>query len=58
MVPEGDKSEFPLLMIPYDTMCLSSGYIGTPPFIMKTVPDTVLKGNGICGNQSRNGGIT
>jgi anaerobic selenocysteine-containing dehydrogenase len=45
VVPEGDNAAYPLLMIPYDTMCLSSGYIGSPPFLMKTVPDTVLKGS-------------
>ena len=44
VVPEGDKSTYPLIMVAYDTMCLSSGYIGSPPFLMKTVPDTVLKG--------------
>jgi menaquinone reductase, molybdopterin-binding-like subunit len=44
VVPEGDNAMYPLVMIPYDTMCLSSGYIGSPPFLMKTVPDTVLKG--------------
>ncbi len=45
IIPEGDIAEFPLLLMPYETMCLSSGYTGSPPFMMKTVPDTVLKGN-------------
>jgi anaerobic selenocysteine-containing dehydrogenase len=42
--PEGDSSFFPLVLIPYDTMRLSPGYIGSPPFLIKTVPATVLKG--------------
>ncbi|MDX9787206.1 MAG: menaquinone reductase molybdopterin-binding-like subunit QrcB [Desulfobacterales bacterium] len=41
---EGDKSFFPLVMIFYDSMRLSSGYVGSPPFLIKTVPDTVIKG--------------
>lgn len=45
ILPEGDAAEFPLLLIPHETMRLSSGYIGSPPFMMKSVPDTVLKKN-------------
>ena len=41
---EGDEKKFPLLLVPYDSMRLSSGYIGDPPFLIKTVEDTVLKG--------------
>jgi len=41
----GSQEEFPLVLIPYDSMRLASGYIGDPPFVMKTVEDTVLKGN-------------
>ena len=41
---EGD-STFPLLLVPYDTMRLSSGYIANPPFLTKTVEDTILKQN-------------
>jgi anaerobic selenocysteine-containing dehydrogenase len=43
--PEGDKAAFPLVLVPYDTMRLWNGYIGDPPFVIKTVPDTVLKNN-------------
>ncbi len=32
-----------LTLIACDSMCLSSGSVGTPPFLIKTVPDTVLK---------------
>jgi len=45
IVPEGDASQFPLVLMPYETLRLSSGYVGSPPFMMKAVPDTVLKGN-------------
>ena len=39
---EGDSS-FPLLLVPYETMRLSGGYIANPPFLIKTVEDTILK---------------
>ena len=42
--PEGDAGTYPLLLVPYDTIRLASSTIGDPPFMMKTVPDTVLKG--------------
>ncbi|MEW6673359.1 MAG: menaquinone reductase molybdopterin-binding-like subunit QrcB [Thermodesulfobacteriota bacterium] len=42
--PEGDKSAYPLVLIPCDSMRLAAGFIGTPPFMIKTVEDTVLKG--------------
>ncbi len=41
----GDESFYPLLLVPYDTMRLASGYIGSPPFLVKALEDTVLKGN-------------
>jgi anaerobic selenocysteine-containing dehydrogenase len=43
--PEGEASTFPLVLMPYETLRLSSGYIGSPPFMMKAVPDTMLKGD-------------
>lgn len=42
---EGDKNA--LTLIPYDSIRLSNDYIGSPPFLIKTVEDTVLKGNDI-----------
>jgi anaerobic selenocysteine-containing dehydrogenase len=45
--PEGDEASFPLVLIPYDSMRLAGGFIGDPPFIIKTVEDTVLKGKDI-----------
>jgi anaerobic selenocysteine-containing dehydrogenase len=41
---EGD-STFPLLLIPYETMRMAGGYIANPPFMTKTVEDTILKLN-------------
>ncbi|WP_319404931.1 menaquinone reductase molybdopterin-binding-like subunit QrcB [uncultured Desulfosarcina sp.] len=41
---EGDGNSFPLMLIPYDSIRLSSGYIGDPPFMIKTVANTVIKG--------------
>jgi len=41
---EGDINSFPLLLIPYDSMRIPSGAVGAPPFMIKTVADTVIKG--------------
>ena len=41
----GDESFYPLLLVPYDSMRLASGYIGSPPFMVKSLEDTVLVGN-------------
>ncbi len=43
----GDDSFYPLILIPYDSMRLASGYIGSPPFMIKSLEDTVLKGNDV-----------
>ncbi len=43
--PQGSKSKFPLVLIPKETMRISSGYIADPPFAVKVIPDTVLKNN-------------
>ncbi len=45
--PEGDAGSFPLILLPYDSMRLANGCVGDPPFLMKTVEDTVLKGNDV-----------
>ena len=44
---EGDDNSFPLVLVPYDSIRLASGYIGDPPFVIKTIEDTVLKGNDV-----------
>ena len=43
----GDDSFYPLLLVPYDTMRLASGYIGSPPFLVKAVEDSILQGNDV-----------
>jgi anaerobic selenocysteine-containing dehydrogenase len=43
---KGGKA-FPLTLISYDSMRLSNGYIGDPPFMIKTVSDKVLQKNDI-----------
>ena len=43
-LPEGDASGFPFILLPYDSIRLASRQVGDPPFMMKTVSDTVLKG--------------
>jgi anaerobic selenocysteine-containing dehydrogenase len=45
--PEGDEATYPLLLVPYDTMRISSGYIGSPAFMIKALEDTVLKGSDV-----------
>jgi anaerobic selenocysteine-containing dehydrogenase len=44
---EGDKTAFPLLLVPYDIMRLASRRVGSPPFMIKSVSDTILKGKEI-----------
>jgi anaerobic selenocysteine-containing dehydrogenase len=41
---EGDKNSYPLILMPYDSIRLANSVIGDPPFVMKSVDDTVLKG--------------
>ncbi len=38
----GDEKSFPLTLIPFDSMRLTVGYIGSPPFMIKTLEDTIL----------------
>jgi anaerobic selenocysteine-containing dehydrogenase len=45
--PEGDEATYPLLLLPYDTMRLTSGYVASPPFLVKALEDTVLNGNDV-----------
>jgi anaerobic selenocysteine-containing dehydrogenase len=42
---EGAPKTFPLILMPFDSMRLASGFIGDPPFMVKAVEDTILKGN-------------
>ncbi len=43
----GDESFYQLVLIPYDNLRLSSGYIGSPPFLVKALEDTILKGDDV-----------
>jgi anaerobic selenocysteine-containing dehydrogenase len=45
IVPEGDAAGFPLVLMPYETLRLSSDYVGSPPFMMKAAGGTVLEGD-------------
>ena len=45
---EGSTASYPLVLIPYDSIRLANGYIGDPPFVIKAVEDTVLKGKYAC----------
>ena len=40
-----DRSAYPLLMMPYDMINLSSGWTPTPPFLNKTIFDNQLRKN-------------
>ncbi len=44
---QGDESFYQLLLVPYDSMRLASGYVGSPPFLIKALEDTILKGNDV-----------
>jgi len=41
---QGGDDAYPLVLIPYDSIRLASRYIGDTPFMVKTVSDTVIKG--------------
>ncbi len=41
----GDERSFPLVLIPYDTLRLSAGVVGSPPFLVKALEETVLLKN-------------
>lgn len=47
MPAPGDDPFYPLILMPYDTMRLASGYIGSPPFMVKSLEDTILTGNDV-----------
>ncbi len=40
---QGNPDKYPLVLIPYDSVRIANGYIGNPPFVVKTVEDTALK---------------
>jgi anaerobic selenocysteine-containing dehydrogenase len=42
---EGEAGVYPLTLVPFDSVRLTGREVGSPPFLMKTVPDTMLKEN-------------
>jgi anaerobic selenocysteine-containing dehydrogenase len=44
---KGDEAHYPLVLIPYDSMRLASGHIGSPPFLIKSVEDYILTANDV-----------
>jgi anaerobic selenocysteine-containing dehydrogenase len=44
---QGDESFYQLLLVPYDTLRLAGGDVGSPPFLVKALEDTILKGNDV-----------
>jgi anaerobic selenocysteine-containing dehydrogenase len=43
----GDEAAYPLTLVPYDSMRLTAGAIGSPPFLVKSVEATILSGNDV-----------
>ncbi len=43
----GDEKTYPLVLIPYDSLRLSSTNAPNTPFMTKTLADTILKGNDV-----------
>lgn len=41
---QGDEAAFPLVFMPYDTIRIANGAVGNPPFMVKALADTVIKG--------------
>ncbi len=42
---KGVQEDFPLLLVPYEKLMISNGYVGNPPYMMKALEDTTLKHN-------------
>lgn len=45
VMPDGDASSYPLILIPVELMRLADGAVGNPPFLTKTLEVTELKRN-------------
>lgn len=41
----GDDKTFPLTLIPFDSLRIASGPVGTPPFLVKALEETLLQKN-------------
>ncbi len=44
---KGDETFYPLVLIPYDSMRLTDGYIGSPPFLVKSLEAYILQTNDV-----------
>jgi anaerobic selenocysteine-containing dehydrogenase len=44
---KGDESHYPLVLIPFDSMRLTNGYVGSPPFLIKSLEDYILQANDV-----------
>jgi len=42
--PEGEDGSYNLKLIPFDSIRIAEGSVGSPPFMIKTISDKVLKG--------------
>ncbi|MBW2645838.1 MAG: molybdopterin-dependent oxidoreductase [Deltaproteobacteria bacterium] len=47
VVLEGDPNSYPLVLIPIESTRLADGAVANPPYLTKTVAETVLKNNDI-----------
>ena len=43
--PAGDPNEYPLILMPYETLIITNGPLANPPFMTKMLFDFELKGN-------------
>jgi anaerobic selenocysteine-containing dehydrogenase len=43
--PAGDPNEYPLILVPYETLIITNGPLANPPFMTKMLFDFELKGN-------------
>jgi anaerobic selenocysteine-containing dehydrogenase len=46
--PAGDQAQYPLLLVPYETMTITNGPLANPPFLTKMLFDFELRGKDLC----------
>jgi anaerobic selenocysteine-containing dehydrogenase len=46
--PAGDPAQYPLLLVPYETMTITNGPLANPPFLTKMLFDFELRGKDLC----------
>ncbi|MFO7962759.1 MAG: menaquinone reductase molybdopterin-binding-like subunit QrcB [Desulfobacterales bacterium] len=47
IAPEGDPGDYPLLLIPFDSIRITNGAVVNPPFMTKTVSEKTLEKNDV-----------